>query len=66
MAMSFTCKNCKKDMRVTPLQYEQSPFCNSCYPSRLRKFIQSNNVSAKRDSFGFRQSQKKAMYFSQK
>lgn len=53
-------------MRVTPLQYEQSPFCNSCYPSRLRKFIQSNNVSAKRDSFGFRQSQKKAMYFSQK
>lgn len=45
MAMSFTCKNCKKNMQVTPLQYEQFPFCNSCYHVRLKEFIQSFDVT---------------------
>ncbi len=60
MAMLYKCKKCKGDMHVIPLQYEQSPYCSSCYHVRLKQFLESNDIPAVRECFGFRKSQKKA------
>lgn len=52
--MKIKCKKCEKPFRSSPLQYEQTPYCDSCYHIRRKNFIAVNSPIPPVEIFGFK------------
>jgi hypothetical protein len=47
----FYCKFCKKEMKVTFLEYSSNSYCNECFDERVKQVSENNMFES--DTFEF-------------